>query len=547
MRINSLASRITLVFVAVFVLATALSLTIRISSQRTEMRDAFNAHAEGIVAITLPLIQKALEERDTVMSARAVEGLSKDKDVVGVSVVDRLGRIVAHRGGDSVKVRQGGLGALSELYGLSSEDIRAPKERVVSRDPAGVVTLVPFHIVENDQKVVIGTALYRFSAARHDAAVASRVKAQIMDAAILAAVLALLAFVVAQSITKPLRALSETVGAISQDRLDVAVPGLDRQDEVGALGRAVAVLKTHLEERATLRLAQAAENERRLESSAELERANERLRHDIQQILMRLAGSSSVMDRASGEVGASAEATVADAEKAISFARDAANNVQQMAAATYEFRQSAETIGEAVQRAHGAAEIARVKGETATMSFAALSRHGETISQALELVRAIAAQTNLLALNATIEAARAGEAGRGFAVVATEVKALAAQTTLATDKITAEVAGLSASAGVANLDVEAITASLQDVLALAGDIAAAVQQQQQAVERIAQGVAEAAQDAQLSEGSIAQVGERAEANQGSARQISDAISGARMHFDELQGVVDRYLKETAAA
>ena len=85
-----------------------------------------------------------------------------------------------------------------------------------------------------------------------------------------------------------------------------------------------------------------------------------------------------------------------------------------------------------------------------------LARTAQRIGEVVQLIETIAGQTNLLALNATIEAARAGDAGKGFAVVASEVKSLANQTAKATEEIRMQISEIQDATGQT---VDAIAAS----------------------------------------------------------------------------------------
>ncbi|MBC7960466.1 MAG: methyl-accepting chemotaxis protein, partial [Vallitaleaceae bacterium] len=63
--------------------------------------------------------------------------------------------------------------------------------------------------------------------------------------------------------------------------------------------------------------------------------------------------------------------------------------------------------------------------QTLSASIAQVGDSSVQIKGIVQLIQSIASQTNLLALNAAIEAARAGESGKGFAVVADEIRKLA--------------------------------------------------------------------------------------------------------------------------
>ena len=84
----------------------------------------------------------------------------------------------------------------------------------------------------------------------------------------------------------------------------------------------------------------------------------------------------------------------------------------------------------------------------------------EKISEASSVITSISEQTHLLALNASIEAARAGEHGRGFAVVAEEIRKLAQQSADSTSRIDDIVKSLQQDA---NLAVD-MTKKVKDIL-----------------------------------------------------------------------------------
>ncbi len=276
--------------------------------------------------------------------------------------------------------------------------------------------------------------------------------------ALVAAVLlsALLSFLIARSITRPLKQLTRQVGYMANGELD-------KMDELPT------GLKGELDHLSSA-LRQMGENQR---------------------------GVLLEVGRASGALAAAAEEFKSAAQESADGAEHAASSMQRMAASSEAQLETSRTGGELMGRmldkivvirdrvgeTSEAAERAGIQSEQGvgvvgeavrqmestsrgmtemTEAVEALNRRSAEIGSIVQLITGIAKQTNLLALNASIEAARAGEQGRGFAVVAAEVGKLAEQSSVSAAQII----------GMIDM-VQADTARLSDAIEEAADRVAA--------------------------------------------------------------------------
>jgi methyl-accepting chemotaxis protein len=357
-----------------------------------------------------------------------------------------------------------------------------------------------------------------------------------------------IAWMIGRSISRPLGQLGARMQALAEGKLDGAIPGIGRGDEVGAMAATVQIFKDNAVRIRGLEEAEAATQAR---AAADRRVAMESIASDFERSVTGIVRSVSTAAAGMQTTAQSMTATASDASARAatvgSASESASNNVGTVAAAAEELSSSVSEISRQVARSSEIATKAVGDAKRTNATVGALSTGAEKIGEVVKLIHSIAAQTNLLALNATIEAARAGESGRGFAVVASEVKALANQTAKATEEISAQVAAMQASTSEAVASIGGITETIAQMSEITVSISTAIDQQGDATREIARNIQSVAAGSSEISNHIGGVTTAATAT---GKAASEVLSNAR-ELDNQSGMlrhaVDEFLVKVRAA
>ena len=324
-----------------------------------------------------------------------------------------------------------------------------------------------------------------------------------------------LSIAVSLHLSVPLGRLVRDMRRLADGDTDLELGVAGRRDEIGDIGRALAIFRDtsldrealqraaemekerqHMLEERARREAERLEEARRLEEAIDLlgrglhhlaegklfYRIDHALAPNVEKLRLDFNSAMERVQRALAEVGGCAADIQTGSGEISGVADDLSHRVEQQASSLQQTASALDQITNAVGKTaegagHARAVVASAKkgaeaaGVVVGQAIDAINRietSSQKIGQIIGVIDEIAFQTNLLALNAGVEAARAGEAGRGFAVVALEVRALAQRSADAAREIKALISNSKAEV---DQGVERVTDTGRSLRAIVGQVA----------------------------------------------------------------------------
>ena len=257
-------------------------------------------------------------------------------------------------------------------------------------------------------------------------------------------------FVTNKRVMRPVVAVRDQMGEISNGNLSAAFSLEPDTSEIGMLVASIHETKQELKkyiQDIDHTLSQMAQGSMDLSIGNDYRGEFLPIQNAMRQILDSLNEALRSISQTAQEVSEESQRVAAGAQTLSEGAVQQASTVEELSAGIQDISgQVSRTSEDAAEARKFAAEageqlkMCSTKMKELTSAIADIAASSNQISGITKAIEDISFQTNILALNASVEAARAGAAGKGFAVVADEVQRLASKSSESAKDITELIA-----------------------------------------------------------------------------------------------------------
>lgn len=349
--------------------------------------------------------------------------------------------------------------------------------------------------------------------------------------------------VIRRRILRPVIAVKDQMGEISQGNLSSEFSWKSDTSEIGMLVASIHETKRELKKYITdidHKLSEMAQGNMNLSISNSYRGEFLPIQNALGQILDGLNDALSRIHQTAREVSNESQRMASSAQTLSDGAVQQASSVQELSAGIQDISGQVNRTSEDADMARQSAEetdaqlkVCSQKMDSLSTAMADISESSNQISGIIKTIEDISFQTNILALNASVEAARVGAAGKGFAVVANEVQQLAAKSADSAKDITDLIVNSVRLVQYGtSLSTETMTALL--------NVVSSSKQSAELVEHIADSARQQAESLrQLTEG-MENIAAVVQTNAATAQDSASSAQELNQHAEKLQAAVQHF-------